>query len=117
GIALDDDAATPVGRQVAGMRLDQRAVLVLDDEAVEGEVDAAPGEDALRVVERVLGLVAGVDLLDGPARVADAVGPGARAGVARFDGGILAFVELDAGATARQGGAQEKGPEGPCTVH
>ena len=118
GVALDDDAAIAVGGEVAGVRLDQRAVLVLDHEAVEREVDAAPGEDALGIVERVLALGARVDLLDGPARVADAVGAGARgAGVARFDGGILAFVELDAGAAARQGGAQEKGPEGPCTVH
>src|SRR5690606_22442101 len=118
GVALDGDPAAAIGGQVAGMRLDQRAVLVLHHEAVELEVDAALGEDAGGIVERILPLLARVDLLDGPAGVADAAGPGARcAGIARFDGGVLAFVELDAGAAARQGGAQEKGPEGPGTVH
>src|SRR5690606_12658437 len=118
GIALDRDPPAAIGGQVAGMRLDQRTILVAHHEAVEVEIDAALGEDAGRIVERVLLLLARVDLLDAPAGIADPVGTRAGgAGVARLDGGFLALVEFDAGAATCECGAYEQGPKGPGTVH
>src|SRR5690606_40721098 len=52
GVALDHDAPGLVGEQVARVRVDRAAELVLDHETVEIEVDAALGERARRGVQR-----------------------------------------------------------------
>src|SRR5204862_287575 len=52
GVALDQHLRARVFAQVLRMRLDQRAELVLDVELVEVEVDRAPGQDVVRVLER-----------------------------------------------------------------
>ncbi len=52
GVALHDDLARTVRREEARVRLDRAAVLVLDHEAVEVEVDAALGQRAGRIVQR-----------------------------------------------------------------
>src|SRR5574337_872769 len=51
GVALDRHPRARMRLQVARVRLDEGLVLVLDDEAVEVEVDAALGEDAVGVVQ------------------------------------------------------------------
>src|SRR5207245_10769038 len=53
GIALDQHLRALVLAQVLRMRLDQGTELVLDVELVELVVDRAPGQDVVRVLERV----------------------------------------------------------------
>src|SRR6187455_1873386 len=53
GVALDRHARVAVLREVAAVRLDQRAELVAHGEAVEVEVDDALAEHARRIAQRV----------------------------------------------------------------
>jgi hypothetical protein len=53
GVALDRHARSAILLQIARVRFDQRAVFVLDDEAVEVEVDAALRQDVVRVAQRI----------------------------------------------------------------
>ena len=56
GIALDHDFLRAVAGQVLRMGIEGRAVLILDGEAVEVEIDTAPGQRVFRVLERILGI-------------------------------------------------------------
>src|SRR6185436_11418012 len=77
GVALDRHARVAVLREVAAVRLDQRAELVAHREAVEVEEDDALRQRARRIAQRVAGRTRPRALL----RAGDAAG--ARAGGAR----------------------------------